>query len=108
MITSYYSQCFDFKLELSELYKTEHLLKNHLTFSVGVLQSYDSAYIIYLYGSDEIKDLYLDIRLPFQLSWCTQNTIDQNAFSQARYEVQKNSFLIPFNSLELLSDGAID
>ena len=40
LITSYYSQCFDFKSELSELYKTEHFLKNHKTTSVSVFQLY--------------------------------------------------------------------
>ena len=44
LLTSYYSQCFDFKSELSELYKTEHFLKNHKTTSVRVFQWYDSTW----------------------------------------------------------------
>ena len=40
LITPNYSQCFDSKSEFSELYKTEHFLKNHKTTSVRVYQSY--------------------------------------------------------------------
>ena len=48
LITPNSSECFDFKSELSELYKTEHFLKNHKTTSVRVYQSYGWKHIVIL------------------------------------------------------------